>query len=341
MNNGSRILVTGGTGLVGAHLLLDLVRKGYHVRALKRPGSRIEVPRTIFSYYRDEQLFNNIEWAEGDILDPVSVNDAMQDMEMVLHSAALISMNPSDREEVLRTNVEGTRHVVNAALEKGIRKFGHISSVAALGIPVKRTTILESTPWNGAAEFSAYSHSKYLSENEVWRGIQEGLNAIIVNPSVVIGPGNWLRSSGDIFLGARRGYRWYTEGGIGYVDVRDVAAATLALLESDLVNQAFILSAENHTYRELMDMIYTELSQSLPNKRAGRLILELGWRMDKLKSMLTGRRHVLTREIARYSTMKLDYSHARITEALGFKFRPLRESIRETAQHFLEFEKKK
>ena len=332
----SMIFVTGGTGLVGAHLLYDLAKKGERVRALKRKGSNVDEVKKIFSYYSAdyEKLFSKIEWAEGDLLDVNSLYDAMEGITYIYHCAAMVSMDPANGTEMIQNNLKGTANMVNAALEKKVRKFCHVSSVAALGIEFGKE-ITEQTLWNSKTGFSAYAVSKYLSENEVWRASQEGLNVVIVNPTVVIGPGNWRRSSGDIFLGANRGLRWFTAGSIGYVDARDVSKAMVHLMESEIKNEKFIVSSENLSYRNFFDLVYAAIHKPLPNKKAGKYMLALVWRMDKIKSLLTGNRHVLTKEIARYSHMKLLYSNSKLRKAIPFDFIPVSESVKHTASHFL------
>jgi len=331
------ILVTGGTGLIGSHLLHVLVQQGGKVRALRRKESNLDEVRKIFSYYSPNanELFRKIEWVEGDMMDVSSLEDAMEGITHIYHCAAIVSLNPKHGKKMIRNNVTGTANMVNAAIVKKILKFCHVSSVAGLGILKDGKEITEETHWNEQTNFSAYAISKYLSENEVWRASQEGLNVVIVNPSVVIGPGNWRRSSGDIFIGANKGLRWYTSGGIGYVDVRDVVKSMTNLMESDINNERFIVSSENHSYKTFFGLVNASIKKPLPNKKAGKLILEIVWRFDKLRSMLTGSRHVLTKEIAKYSQINLSYSNLKIKKILQFDFIPVEQSIKDTSIHFI------
>ncbi|MBI4946242.1 MAG: NAD-dependent epimerase/dehydratase family protein [Bacteroidetes bacterium] len=330
------ILVTGGTGLVGSHLLFDLVRKNERVRVLRRKGSNVDEVRKIFSYYTDQpdELFSKIEWKDGDLLDVFSLSEAMEGITRVYHCAAIVSLSPKDGDKMIFNNVTGTANMVNAALQKKIQKLCHISSIAALGIESGKD-ISEETYWNEKTNFSAYAISKYLSENEVWRASQEGLPVVIVNPSIIIGPGNWKRSSGDIFNVANKGLSWYTSGGIAYVDVRDVAKAMWLLMESEIRNERFIVSSENMQYKNFIGMICAGLGKSIPSKKAGSLMLEFAWRADKMRSRLGGSRHLLTKEIARYATMNLVYSNKKIQEALSFDFIPVAKSVADTSNHFL------
>lgn len=330
------IFVTGGTGLVGAHLLYDLIKKGESVRALCRKKSNADEVRKIFSYYSEnaDELFSKIEWAEGDLLDVGSLEEAMKDVAQIYHCAAIVSMNPKHGKKMIHNNSVGTANMVNIALEKKIQKFCYVSSVAALGIESGKE-ITEETYWNEKTNFSAYAISKYLSENEVWRASQEGLNTVIVNPTIVIGPGNWRRSSGVIFKAANKGLRWYSSGGIGYVDVRDVVKAMTMLMESEIKNEKFIVSSENLPYRKFTGLVHESIGKLIPNKKAGKIILEMVWRADKLRSLLTGSTHILTREIARYATIHLSYSNEKIKERLGIHFIPVSQAVKDTAKHFL------
>lgn len=331
------IFVTGGTGLIGSHLLFDLVQKGEKVRALKRKKSNTEEVKKIFSYYSENaaELFSKIEWVEGDLLDIFSLEEAMNDISHVYHCGAFVSLNPQFKKKIIGENIRGTANIVNVALEKKIKKFCHVSSVASLGFEKNGKEISEETQWNGKADFSSYAVSKFYSENEVWRASQEGLNMIIANPAVVIGPGNWYRSNGVIFKQANAGFRWYSGGGIAYVDVRDVTKAMIALMESEIKNERFIICAENLPYKNFLTLVNSSLKKPLPNKKAGKFALALAWRADKLKSIFTGSSHALTREVARYSLLKLSYSNKKIKNKLGINFIPVSQSISETAKHFL------
>ena len=293
-----------------------------------------------FSYYSEnsESLFSKIEWVEGDLLDVFSLAEAMKGVAQVYHCAAIVSMDPEEGEKMIRTNVAGTANVVNIALENKIEKLCHVSSVAALGIENGKE-ITEETAWNDESNFSAYAISKYLSENEVWRGTQEGLNAVIVNPTIVIGPGNWNRSSGLLFKAANKGLRWYSSGGMGYVDVRDVAKAMILLMESNIKNEKFIVNSENLTFRNFFDLTYSSLSKPVPNKSAGKITLSLAWRADKLRSLLTGTSNVFTKEVARYAQISLTYSNSKIKKALDLEFIPMPQAITNASKHFISDQK--
>jgi dihydroflavonol-4-reductase len=330
------IFVTGGTGLVGSHLLYELAKKGMLVRALRRKESDTEEVRKVFSYYSENAnyLFSKIEWVEGNILDIFSLAQAMIGVTHVYHCAAIVSMDPKDGERMLYTNVSGTANVVNIALEMKIQKLCFVSSVASLGIENGKE-ITEETHWNDESNLSAYAISKYLSENEVWRASQEGLNIVIVNPTIIIGPGSWNRSSGLIFKTANQGFRWYSSGGMGYVDVRDVVKIMTLLMSSEIASERFIVSSENLSFRKLFESVYTVLRKPIPNKKAGKLVLSFAWRVDKYKSILTGLPHYLTKDVARYASVQLSYSNAKIKKVFNLVFISVSESLKNTSVFFL------
>ena len=251
------ILLTGATGLVGSHIAFELVSKGEKIRALKRKGSSTALTEKIFRFYSNNEkaLLDKIEWVEGNVLDLGSLEDAMEGITHVYHCAAIISFNPKEKEKMLQTNTEGTSNVVNAAMHAGVKKFCHISSIAALGFTIDGTSIDEDVWWQNDPINSWYAISKYNSEREVWRATEEGMDVIIINPGFIIGPGDTNKSSTEAFGVLKKGNSWFTNGVIGYVDVRDVANATKQIMESEIVNQRFILSAQNLSYREFFDKV--------------------------------------------------------------------------------------
>ncbi|MCB0397781.1 MAG: NAD-dependent epimerase/dehydratase family protein, partial [Flavobacteriales bacterium] len=331
-------LVTGGTGLLGSHLIYDLVRKGEKVRALRRPGSDISLTRDVFSYYcqDSEALFSEIEWVEGDVLDIFSLQDALIGVNQVYHCAALVSFNPSTRRKMLQVNVEGTANVVNLSLEAGIEKLGYVSSIAALGrANADGDVVTEKTEWRPSSDNSLYSVSKYYGEREVWRGIAEGLNAYIINPSVIIGPGNWKRGSASMFYKVWEGLGYYTSGINGFVDVRDVSASMIRLMQSEVENERFIISSENCPYKLVFEWIAEVLGKSKASIEAGYIISEMAWRFESARALLTGVKPLITKETARMAHRQYFYSNEKIVQAVGIEFIPVEQAVKDTAEIFL------
>ncbi|MCX6220503.1 MAG: NAD-dependent epimerase/dehydratase family protein [Bacteroidia bacterium] len=335
------IFLTGGTGMVGAHLLLDLTRSGVKVRALKRKNSDLVTVEKIFSWYTEnsKELFNKIDWVEGDLLDSLSLKIAMEDTDYVIHAAAKVSFLPSDRMAILHENVEGTANLIDVAIELKIRRFCHVSSIAALSNHDSGLPVNEEFSWKNDSRRSAYSESKFQSEMEVWRGVEEGLECVIVNPSVILGPGKWNSGSPRLFRTVAKGMKFYTTGSTGFVDVKDVSRAIVTLVQSadwdTIKNQRYVLSAENIPYRDLFEMIAVALNQPKATIRANRILLQLGWRASKVASLLTGKDPDLTRDTARSAGKISLYDGTKITRTIDFSYTPVAKTIQDIGKIFL------
>ncbi len=337
------ILVTGGTGLVGSHLLYSLCKNGERVRVLKRSNSNIDNLKKVFSYYSSspENLLKNIEWVDADLLDVYSLIDAMKGVTEVYHCAAMVSFDPKHQHEMMRINVEGTANIVNAALATQVKKFLHVSSIATLGRAEKGQLITENLFWKSSPEHSNYSISKYAAEREVWRASEEGLNVVIVNPSLIIGAGNWQQSSSNIFPKASKGIRFYSSGTNGFIDVRDVSALMIKLMESEISNQRFILNAENCSFKKFFEMVHQQINKPKPSIKAGKLLSSIAWREEKLRSWLTGSTPLITKETARSAHRISMFSNEKIKTVFpDYKFISLEKSVKDTCELFLREEKK-
>jgi len=332
------ILVTGGTGLVGSHLLHDLCRSGKKVRAVKRSGSKISNVKKVFSYYSSnpESLLENIEWVDADLLDVHSLITVMDGVNEIYHCAAMVSFESSFQSEMLRTNIEGTANMVNAALEKGIRKFCHVSSIATLGRAENGGLTNEETFWKASPENSNYSISKYGAEREVWRGSEEGLSVIIVNPSLIIGPGNWTQSSSNMFSKAYKGIKFYSSGINGFVDVRDVSALMIRLMEHEISNERFLITSENASFKSFFELIHKNFSKPAPSIKAGKFMSGFAWRAEMIRSKLTGALPLITKETARSAHRISLFSNEKIKKIFPeHNFITLEQSISETCRLFL------
>jgi dihydroflavonol-4-reductase len=331
------ILVTGATGLVGSHLLAELLRSGIKVRATRRSGSDTGHLFKILELYSvtPENYAELIEWIDADLLDPVEVNNVMTGIKIVYHTAAVVSFDPRDRSEVVRNNVEITRNIVNSCLDQNIEKLCFVSSTAALGTSPGNEPVTEDSPWGDGSKGSAYSISKHQSEMEVWRGIAEGLNAVIVNPSIIFGPGDWSRSSSRLIKTVWDGLKYYTEGVTGYVDIKDVVKSMIWLAQSDISGERFIISSENLSYKEVFIMISRELGKPPPGILATPFLIGIAWRLDWLRSRLTGRKRIITRETVGASQNKKYFSSKKIADTMGIQFIPISKSIEDTVRVFL------
>jgi dihydroflavonol-4-reductase len=327
------IFLTGANGLIGSFIARKLLADGQAIRALRRPDSDL-------SLLGEDQ--NRIEWVEGDVLDILSLERAVEGCTEVVHTAAIVSFSPKERRQLYQVNVEGTANVVNVSLAAGVRKLVHISSVAALGRPEKNSRnaeqpveIDEEQKWEESPQNSHYAKSKYQAELEVWRGIAEGLPAVIVNPSVVLGEGDWSRSSTALFKYVFDEKPFYTEGTLNYVDVRDVAEAVSRLLVSDIVNERFILNGGKTTYRQFFALAAEQLGKKAPRFRVTPLMAAIAWRVEAIRGFLTGKKPLVTRETARSSLHHFYYHNEKIQGQTGLKFHSLEETTARIAAAFL------
>jgi nucleoside-diphosphate-sugar epimerase len=324
------ILVTGGTGFLGSYIIKELIEKGYAVRAIKRSFAKLP-------FYIPSAVFEKVEWIEGDILDIISLEEAMEGVDTVIHSAAIISFEKKDRKRMYHVNVEGTANMVNTALEKGISKFVHISSVAALGRSKMISHVDEEKRWQESKSNTHYAISKYKSEMEVWRAIGEGLHAVIVNPSTILGYGDWNTSSCKIFKTVYNEFPWYTTGINGFVDIEDVARAVIMLAEKDISGERFIVSSENWSFQKLLNTIADGFEKKHPHRRATPFLGEIAWRMEKVKNLFSGKRPLLTKESARVAHSHTYFSNDKLLAALPqFSFTPLEESIKKACKKYLD-----
>lgn len=331
------ILLTGATGMLGSHIALELLRGGEQLRALCRPGSSKAAAEAVFSYYGASALFGKIAWADGDVMDVQSLEDAMQDVTHVVHAAALVSFDKADRDALWRMNGEGTANMVNAALSAGVQRFVHISSVAALGKTEDDAVVDEDSWWKNAPGNSHYAISKYNAEREVWRGTEEGLNAIILNPSFIVGPGDPKRSSNVVFPMAAKGINWYTEGITGYVDVRDVAAAVKWALSSTVSNERFVLNAENLSYRQFTTMLLNAFNKKPAAKLLKPWMTALAWRAEKLLAALSGRKPRLTKETAAVLHEVTRFGGTRIAEKMPLHYHSIEDAVTNAAPFYKEW----
>ena len=330
------ILLTGATGLLGSHIAYELLQQGKKIRALKRKDSNSTLTEKIFSFYTNEhiELLNAIEWVEGDVLDLGSLEDAMVGITHVYHCAAMVSFLPKERDKMMQVNIEGTANVVNTAMHAGVKKLCHISSIAALGSTIDGSMITEETWWKNNPSNSYYAISKYGAEREVWRAAEEGLNVVIVNPSFIIGPGDTSKSSSEAFGILRKGASWYTNGVNGYVDVRDVAHAAIKLIESDVLNQRFILNAANLSYRSFFDKVLVQLNKPKTKREAGKFLLALAWRIEKLLAAIAGRNPIITKEKVGYALQISQYDGSKIQKTINFNYRNIDTSIMEICKFY-------
>lgn len=323
-----KILITGGTGFLGAYIIRELIEEKYAVRAIRRTD---KLPAFI-----PKEILARVEWVEGDILDVVSLEEAMDGVDTVIHSAGMISFAKRDHDLMHKINVEGTANVVNTALEKNVNRFVHISSVAALGRTVHGGKVNEDKKWENSKVNTGYGESKYRGELEVWRGISEGLKGVILNPSTFLGYGDWNTGSCAIFKNVYEEFKWYAPGINGFVDVEDVARATVAMMKTQISEERFIVNGDNWEFRKLQDTIAVNMGRKRPTRETTPALLNFAWRLEKIKSFFTGKRPLLTKESARVAVSKTYFDNSKILQALpGFRFTPLEQTISKACKKYL------
>jgi len=329
------IFVTGGTGLVGSHILLELSQKGEQFKALKRDSSSLSICENIFKHYNAEDLFEKINWVVGDVNDIPSLTDGMQDCEQLIHCAAVISFQSSDAELLKKVNIEGTANVMNVALSSRVKKVGFVSSIAVLGRNSTEGIVDEECHFKATKLDSNYALSKYYAEQEVWRAAQEGLDVVIVNPSVILGPGDWSKGSSQIFQKIHSGLKFYTPGSTGYVDVVDVANSLVALLFSDVKNERFIVNGANLKYQDCFDRIALALKKPKATIKVTPFLKEVAWRLELLRSLVTGKSPLLTKETANSAMTDSSYSTSKIEQAISYQFTDIDATIKKYATWFI------
>jgi dihydroflavonol-4-reductase len=313
------ILITGATGFLGAELTHQLTASGLKLRAIKRESSKIP------DLLKDNQA---IEWVNADINEFSDLENAFEGITKVYHCAGFVSFDPKDKLKLIRVNIEGTSNVVNLCAANEARLV-HVSSVAALGQPKKGQQITEDDYWEYSPHVHTYAISKYEGEMEVWRGIAEGLEALIVNPSVIIGANAGYEGSGALFKLVRKGLSFYTNGATGMVDVQDVAKSMIQLMDSDLHSERYTISAENVPFRTLFSKIAAGFGLPAPAREAKPWMLGIAWRAARLASFLTGKSYGITSDTASSSISISEYSNTKIKNTIGIDFQPLDQSIRE------------
>jgi dihydroflavonol-4-reductase len=320
------ILVTGGTGFLGSHLLRKLVNAGMPVRALYRA----EVPQQV------KDIADRIEWVKGDVMDIFALEDALVGVDKVYHCAGVVSFRPGDEQRIMKVNAEGTANVVNMALDAGVSKLLHVSSVAAIGRVKTGIVLTETVEWQDSPNNSRYSESKHLAEMEVWRGIAEGLPSVIVNPATILGSGYWEDGSGALIKNAWKEFPYYTKGINAFTDVEDVATLMVRLMESDIVAERFIIANDNLSYYDLFREMAEQLGKRPPHKEVKPWQAELIWRVEAIRTKLTGKKALITKETARTAQQQVFYSSEKVQKAFpDFKFTPLKETIARMSKDYV------
>lgn len=332
------ILVTGGTGLVGSHLLLELVKSGEKVRAIHRKNSDLQAVRRVFSYYipKDEIdfLFNKIEWKEADINDIPVLTEAFTEVTTVYHCAALISFDPSDEKSLRKINIEGTANIVNLCIALKIEKLCYLSSIATMDLSLGEKFVTENFTWHPEKYHSEYAISKHGAEIEVWRASQEGVPVIVLNPGIILGPGSWNTGSGQLFKKIDKGLNYYFPKTTGFVGVQDVVKATIKAMQSNIQNEQYIVVAENLSFKKVLDLAAKSIQKPSPKKLLKPWMVFIGWMYQSIAGFLFGTKRQITREDHKLLFQHSFYDNMKLKLEFSFQYTPIREVILKTGQQF-------
>tara|TARA_R110001632_G_scaffold34766_1_gene88128 strand:- start:3840 stop:4844 length:1005 start_codon:yes stop_codon:yes gene_type:complete len=332
------ILVTGGTGLVGSHLLVHLTKKNDHIRAIYRTSESIEKVKKTFSYYTNTtatDFFSKIEWIQADITDVPSMIPAFKDVTHVYHCAALISFDPSDYLEMRKVNIHGTAIVVNLSIDAKVDKLCFISSIAAIGDDPKKQFADEENEWVGNEKNNGYAITKYGAEMEVWRASQEGVDVVIVNPGVILGSGFWDSGSGKLFSQIYNGFQYYSEGVTGFIGVEDVIESMIQLMENEIKNERFILVSENLSFKEVLFSIADSLGKQRPKKLVKSWQASFFWRWEWLLSKVSSKKARISKHSAKTLNSKTYYTSEKIENSLGIEFEKMNTVIERICESYL------
>lgn len=326
-------LVTGATGLLGTHLLMELLSRGEQVRALVRPGSSRSSVADVFDFCGNS-LYSSIQWVEGDVLDTDSLEEAMTGCTHVFHCAAIVSYHPAERAEMYQVNTEGTANVVNVALLLGNIKIGFVSSIAAIGKAKNNEQVDEEAEWVENEMTTHYAITKQLSEMEFWRGIHEGLQGVAFNCGFIIGPGSFERSSPSMFRKINDGMRFYPPGGTGFIAVTDAAKCIVELTLGPITDERYLLVTENLSMKEVFQEVARALGKRVPDREAGKRILQLAQVAEWLKEKLTGKQALVTKETVKNASLRFYYDDAKLKKVMHFNPTPISAAIQQTARYF-------
>lgn len=339
------IFVTGGTGLIGSQLLYRLAKKGLKVKALKRTASDVNAVKQLFGYYEEntiaDKLFSSIEWVEGDLLDCYFLSDTLRGCELVYHCAAFVSFEEKHADIIYKINVEGTANIANACLECNVKKLLFVSSIAALDNSVPGQDITEDHYWKSNKGKGPYAISKYISEQEVWRASEEGLNVLVVNPSLVIGPACRLSGTSALMAKAKNRIPFYTDGLNGYIDARDIAEILIRLAESDIVNTRYVLNSENLSYLNFITLLNQSFGHQPPFFRASPFMLRIASLFKSFLAKVLNTKNALTKYTVASLLKKTRYSNKKISELLNYKFIPVAEAVTHAADYHKRYNSKK
>ena len=323
-----KILITGANGFVGSYIVRAFLKAGYSDISITK--------RELANTDMIDDLLDSLTVHECDINDLVALGEAVEDKDIVVHAAAIVSFDPREKEYLYKVNVEGTANIVDLCLESKVKKLIHISSIAAIGRKKNAEKISEESKWESGSMNTNYAISKHLAEQQVWRGYYEGLDMMIINPSLILGAGKWAQSSTAIFDQLYNGVPFYLPGINGVVDVRDVAEMTVQAVKLGIKGERIICSAENWSYRKIFQKISNGFGNKAPTRVLSKSLAGIAWRYYFLKALITGKKAVVTRETLKTTFSSYEYDNSKSKELLNFKYRDITKTIEHTCRTYLD-----
>jgi len=331
------IFITGGTGLLGSHVLVELLKRGKSVRAMYRKKERIHQVENVFKHFFGTEAtayFSKIEWIEGDLLDVSTLDKGIKGCDTIYHCAALVSFKKRDFKRLMKINKEGTANVVNCSLSHNVERICYVSSTAAIGLSETKAVNDENNKWVKSSDNSNYAISKYSAENEIWRAKEEGLETVIINPSVILGVGDWNESSLTLFKAIKKGLKFFTPGANAFVDARDVAHILCELDERDIINDRFLVIGENLAFKELFELIADEFNVKRPSIKVKSWMAAIAWRIEGILHFFFGKTQTITRETSKSAMRVTKFSNEKIKKALNYEFVSIEMSVKHTVKYF-------
>ncbi len=326
LSHKSKIFVTGATGFLGSYIVRQLLDDKYeNITCLSRRNSTKDLT---------SDFYHKVTWVDGDILDVPFLSEVLQGVDCIIHAAAIVTFSIREKKKMIQTAVDGTANLVNIGLECDVKKFVHISSIAAIGRKKPIEDISEKMIFSHSKYNTTYGLSKFLAEQEVWRGHAEGLNVTILNPSMILGAGRWSSSSVQIFKKVKNGLSYYPYGTNGWVDVRDVANAVVISVSELYNGERFIISAENLPYKSIMEDIAVGLNVKAPDKKVNMNLAGIVWRLEAIRSYFTGKNPAITKETIQSTSVISRYDNTKSKEILGLQYRPIKDTIKESCEVF-------
>lgn len=329
---------------MGSHLLYKLVQNDVPVKAIYRHEHKLDLVQKVFAYHTNDyiSLYNKIEWIKADITDVPSLQLVFPEVTHVYHCAALVSFEPNKYHLLRKVNIEGTANIVNLCIANKVKKLCYVSSIATIGHHLDSTQLItEETYWNQEEDNSVYAITKYGAEIEAWRGTQEGLDTVILNPGIIVGPGFWnAGGSSSLIKKLYKGMPYYTHGITGYVDVQDVVNIMIQLMASDIKKDRFIVVSENLSFKDFQNKITSALRVKSANKLASSTMLAIAWRLDWLRHVILGKRRRFSKQMAQSAQSITKYDNSKIKNALHYNFIPMEDAINRASRLFLDDLKK-